>query len=355
MSKDRVFMFSSFFYSRLWIGWAWGGLTFLLFMVYIQVQLLVVLNTWFQEFYDLLQRAPEIVSAGQADQGLQQFWAYIIDFAWIVFPYIFIAVISQFLSRHFVFRWRQAMTFSYIDKWSAIQKDIEGSSQRIQEDTQRFARIVENLGLEFFESILKILAFIPILWTLSSHVSLPILSAIPGSLVWLSLCLSVGGIVISWFVGIKLPGLEYNNQKVEAAFRKQLVYGEDDKAYADPPTLVSLFRGVRHNYFRLFLHYGYFDTWRIFFLQSASIVPFVVMGPSLFTGAITLGVVIQAANAFDKVNDSFSYFLRSWTIITELRSVVRRLHEFEYAIAYTTQVTQTDISDIPILKAHRPS
>lgn len=347
-------MFTSFFCSRVWMWWAWGGLALLLLTVYVQVQLLVVLNTWYQEFYDLLQRAPDIVEEGRSEEGLVQFWDYIVEFLWIVFPYIVIAVLSQFLSRHYVFRWRQAMTFSYIEKWSVSELDIEGSSQRIQEDTQRFARIVENLGLEFFESILKILAFIPILWALSDHVSIPYLSTIPGSLVWLSLCLSVGGIVISWFVGIKLPGLEYNNQKVEAAFRKQLVYGEDDKVYADPPTLVSLFRGVRYNYFRLFLHYGYFDTWRIFFLQSASIVPFVVMGPSLFTGAITLGVVVQAANAFDKVNDSFSYFLRSWTIITELRSVVKRLREFEGAIAYTDEGLVRDVSDIPIIKAHRP-
>ena len=33
---------------------------------------------------------------------------------------------------------------------------------------------------------------------------------------------SLGGLIISWFVGIKLPGLEYNNQRVEASFRKEL-------------------------------------------------------------------------------------------------------------------------------------
>ena len=143
----------------------------------------------------------------------------------------------------------------------------------------------------------------------------------------------MGGLVISWFVGIKLPGLEYNNQKVEAAFRKQLVYAEDDKGYSYPSGLKSLFMDVRWNYFRLFLHYGYFDTWRILFLQWAALIPLLVMGPSLFTGQIvTLGIVIQAANAFDRVNDSFSYFLRSWTTITELRSVILRLYEFERSL-----------------------
>ena len=61
------------------------------------------------------------------------------------------------------------------------------------------------------------------------------------------------GLVISWLVGIKLPGLEYNNQKVEAAFRKELVYGEDDrKNYVQAPTILQLFTGIKFNYHRLF-------------------------------------------------------------------------------------------------------
>ena len=64
---------------------------------------------------------------------------------------------------------------------------------------------------------------------LSSNVVIPFFKDITGSLVWVSLVASLGGLVISWIVGIKLPGLEYNNQKVEAAFRKELVYGEDDR------------------------------------------------------------------------------------------------------------------------------
>lgn len=50
-------------------------------------------------------------------------------------------------------------------------------------------------------------------------------------------------------VGSKLPGLEFNNQKVEAAYRKELVYGEDHADRAQPATLVELFSRVRKNYF----------------------------------------------------------------------------------------------------------
>ena len=66
---------------------------------------------------------------------------------------------------------------------------------------------------------MTLIAFIPILW-LYLQISVPYLDNISGSLVWVALILSIGGIIISWLVGIKLPGLEYNNQKVEAALER---------------------------------------------------------------------------------------------------------------------------------------
>jgi peptide/bleomycin uptake transporter len=132
-----------------------------------------------------------------------------------------------------------------------------------------------------------------------------------------------------------LPGLEYNNQKVEAKFRKELVYGEDDRdAYAKPDTIFELFTGIKFNYHRLFLHYGYFDIWVNIYDQFMVIVPYLVMAPGLFTGAITLGFVIQVSNAFARVHSSFSLFTQNWTTITELRSIYKRLNEFETAIGY---------------------
>ena len=66
------------------------------------------------------------------------------------------------------------------------------------------------------------------------------------------------------------------------------------------------------------------------------IVPFLIMAPGLFTAAFTLGVMMQVVNAFGEVKDAFSVFLYNWTRITELRSIHKRLMEFETAINYNT-------------------
>ena len=191
------------------------------------------------------------------------------------------------------------MTFSYMPYWRATEAKVEGSSQRIQEDCMNFARIVESIGLQVIRALMLLIAFIPILYGLSSNVVIPWLKDINGSLVWVSLIASLGGVLISWLVGIKLPGLEYNNQVVEAAFRKELVYGEDDRIeYAKPPTILELFAGIKFNYHRLFLHYGYFDLWLIMYNQSMIIVPYIIMGPGLFTGvSLAVGKDEQGAAA----------------------------------------------------------
>ena len=334
-------MLKSFFLEKKWRLWSWGGLLLLVVSLWFQVQMTVAINTWYGKFYDLLQNAGDYVDKPQ--EGIELFFSQLISldyilngfegdlsFVVIAFPYIFLAIFTGWFTRIYGLRWREAMTFNYIPKWQAVESEIEGASQRIQEDCNRFARIIESLGLQVIRALMTLIAFIPILWTLSDKVDIPILKDIEGSLVWFTLIISLGGIVISWFVGIKLPGLEYKNQRVEAAFRKDLVLGEDDKKnYAQTETLLELFTGIRFNYHRLYLHYGYFDGWMTSYDQFMIIAPYLIMGPGLFTGLITLGVMVQVSNAFSRVHGGFALFLHNWTTITELRSIWKRLSEFE--------------------------
>lgn len=315
-------MFKSFYGNRDWFWWAYGGGLFLLISLYAQVHMSVLINTWYGHFYDILQKANE--------HTVKEFWESLLVFTHIAIPYILLATVTSYFTRLYSFRWRKAITFNYIPRWRNVNKEIEGASQRIQEDAYRFAKIVETLGLQVVRAIMTLVAFLPILWKLSNGVELEFAKNIPGSLVLVAVAVSVGGMIISWVVGIKLPGLEYNNQKVEAAFRKELVYGEDDKInYSSISSLTELFTGISFNYHRLFLHYGYFDIWLNLYDQVMVIVPYIIMGPSLFTGGITLGVLIQVSNAFEKVHGGFALLTQNWTTVTELRSIHKRLKEFE--------------------------
>lgn len=288
--------------------------------------LTVQINEWYGSFYNILQKATE--------HDIQEFWDSLMTFFYLAMPYVAVVTVTNWFTRMYAMRWREAITFSYIPRWRLVMREIEGASQRIQEDTYRFARIVETLGLQVVRAFMMVIAFIPILWTLSGGVSIEPFASIPGSLVWLAIAVSFGGIIVSWFVGWFLPGLEYNNQRVEARFRKELVYAEDDKLrYGYEETLIDLFSGIKVNYQRLFNHYGYFDLWTNILGQFMVIAPYLVMGPSLFTGAILLGTLVQVSNAFQKVYQAFSLPIENWTQITELRSIWKRLKEFEENIS----------------------
>ena len=321
-------MLTSFFGTRKWLLWSWGGLFILLSSLWMQVSITVAINEWYGGFYDLMQNSATYFDKSQV--GIDLFYDKLYDFCILAMPYVIIATITNWFTRVYGLRWREAITFDYLPKWRNVTEDIEGASQRIQEDTHKFAEIIENLGLQIVRSIMTLIAFIPVLWELSAKTDIPFFGMEGGSLVWYALVISIGGLIITWFVGAKLPGLEYNNQKVEAAYRKELVFGEDDKSnYAKPETILELFTGIRFNYQRLFNHYGYVDVWVNSYAQFMVIVPYLLVGPGLFTKLITLGVVVQVSNAFRKVHEGFGVFLYQFTTITELRSIWKRLREFE--------------------------
>ncbi|QTD65019.1 peptide antibiotic transporter SbmA [Acinetobacter towneri] len=307
-----------------WQRWSVWGSAFILFNIWFGVQVNVVVNAWYNPFYDLIQK---MLSSGGGD--VNELYAGVLTFLYIAMVAVTLMVLNLFFVSHYVFRWRTAMNNYYTAHWEKL-RHIEGASQRIQEDTMRFARTMETLGVNLVEALMTLLAFLPVLFSLSVHVkALPIVGEIPYALVWAAVGWAVFGTVVLIVVGAKLPGLEFNNQKVEAAYRKELVYGEDHAERADPLSLKELFSKVRLNYFRLYFHYAYFNLVRIWYMQLDNIYGLFVLFPSIAAGAITLGLMMQIANVFGKVRESFQYLIASWPTIIELLSIHKRLKAFE--------------------------
>ncbi|MEM5473780.1 peptide antibiotic transporter SbmA [Hoeflea sp. AS60] len=315
-----------FFYSpHRWQLWSILGSIFILFTTYFGVQVSVALNNWRRPFFDQFQQA--LTGDGTVSQA--DLYGLILIFVQIAFVSTAVFVVTRFFVSHYIFRWRTAMNNFYMERWPRVRK-IEGASQRVQEDTMRFASIMEGLGVAFVDAVMTLVAFLPILWSLSQYVTeLPLVGAIPHALFIALLFWAAFGTGLLAMVGIKLPGLEFRNQRVEAAYRKELVYGEDDEARAQPPTARQLFDDVRQNYFRLYFHYMYFNVARGFYLQADNIYVHVLLVPTIVTGKITLGIWQQILTAFGQVSSSFQFLINSWTTIVELISIYKRLHAFE--------------------------
>ena len=324
----RGFMFRSFFLNRRWAGWSVFCTALILAGVWFKVQLDVQINDWFGTFYDEIER----ILKKPGSVSLEDFLLLPLAFARIAGIAIVLTIGLEFVGKHYIFRWRTAMTEYYLSHWDKV-RHIEGASQRIQEDTMRFAKIMETLGESFVRALLTLAAFLPLLWELSRQVRvLPWIGEVEHSLVFVSLLFSLAGTAVLAAVGAKLPGLEYINQRVEAAYRKELVYGEDDAARARPETVRELFDRVRRNNYVLYAHYLYFDLARWSYLQFAVMVPYIVLAPSLLAGLLTLGTMQKVVRAFNKVQDAFQFLILSWTTIVELLSIYKRLKGFEEQI-----------------------
>lgn len=213
-------MFSSFFASKKWALWAYGGVLVLILSLVYQTNINVAINAWYKEFYDLAQNAIDSDSKRMqkgveeclkhsgddakcrvkqaelelytkyekciSDNNLNKdegqtgvcapsyqaivdfkadgFWRQIWRFLYLAMPYVIVYTITQFFASHWMFRWRDAMTFAYMESWRKCVCDIEGSSQRIQEDIYRFSKLMENIGLKIIRALMILIAFLPVLW-----------------------------------------------------------------------------------------------------------------------------------------------------------------------------------------------
>src|SRR5262249_51113079 len=154
----------------------------------------------------------------------------------------------------------------------------------------RFSTTIEQLGVSLVGSVMTLIAFLPVLFKIGAGITeLPFIGHVPHALVWAALFWSIFGTLFLALVGMRLPGLQFRNQRVEASYRKELVYAEDDAERAQPQTVAQLFANVRKNYFRLYFNYMYFNIARIFYLQADSLFSIVVLIPSIVAGALTLG------------------------------------------------------------------
>jgi len=315
----------NFFKTREWGLWAWGGSLAILVSLWYQVQLDVKINDWFGSFYDMIGDA----LSGDRTVSLGEYYGELATFGGIAALYVAVALSVSFFTQHWLFRWRTSMVESYHELFHKA-RGIEGASQRVQEDTVKLSRIMENLGVSLVESVMVLVAFFPILMSLSAGITVTFFGEWQYGLVTSAIIWSLGITVVLLVVGqlLRLVNLEYDIQAREAAYRKILVIAEDDGTVR-PMQLNEVFDTVRKIHYKNYARYAVFNVARLSCLQANVLVGYVILAPAIVSGAITLGVMQQILRAFGRVEGSMMYIFKSWSTIIELLSVYKRLKEFE--------------------------
>ena len=387
-------MFAEFFLRSHWktLAVAWGGLVvvlgYSLFLAWIKAQI----NDFYTQFYDLMQMAGTVAAIDERDSGSGDFgalladyraqvWAQLWRFAAIVAPLVGASPAAKWARSAWAFAWRAALMQAYLRAWDTTKEPIEGASQRLHEDTQRFCGALQGCLATLLDAVFTLAVFTPILLGLSAKVPPPVsCGLLDGAWLWLTALAAAGvGLGGAATFGQKLVGLEVNNQRVEAALRKDLVLLETTPAViVGVPThaLVgdgssqragevrhyapSLYFGLtlqrlRRNYHALFRHFSLLNFWLSLYDQTMVIFPYLVAAPLLFADdpadRITLGTLVQLSNSFDKVFSSLSVIAENWGAVNEFRSVLRRLREFE-AKLYLGRPPRSSSSNCLLLPPH---
>jgi putative ATP-binding cassette transporter len=300
----------------------------------------VAFSEWNRRFYDSLQNKDEAA-----------FWLEMGNFGWIAALAIAFGVARGLVSPYLRLRWRRWLTGHYLDHWLdgrgyyriELERKVDNADQRISEDLRLLGFYTMTLLLGLISAVATLISFLFILWQLSGPMSLAFIGldvVIPGYMVWAALIYAFLGTWLANLVGRRLIPLNFLQQRYEANFRFGLMRvrenAEGIALYRGEPrenaVLEERFTDVFNNAWRVLVTEMQLVFYQIGYGQLAIIFPYLVTAPRFFAGAITLGIVMQTAQAFGQVQSALSFFIDNYTNVAELRAVMDRLKGLQTAI-----------------------
>lgn len=321
--------------------WKARGLLFVIVALALAaVYLEVLFNTWNREFYNALETKNYKVFT-------EQLWR----FSYLAFTFIAVAIYRIYLTQSLQMRWRMWLTRQYMDRWLQHQAyyrieqtgTADNPDQRIAEDLNLLTSATLSLTLGLLSSVVTLISFIGILWSVSGPISFMLASqeiTIPGYMVWFAIAYAgVGSLVVGW-VGWPLVSKNYFRQRFEADFRFGLIrVRENAEAVAlyrgeteEAAQLGGRFQRIRDNWWGIMRTTKSLNLVSTFYSQFANIFPFLMAAPRYFSGAITLGGLMQISSAFGQVQGALSWFISAFSDLAEWKASVNRLAGFHAAV-----------------------
>ena len=322
------------------------------------VGLNVLFNQWNNRFYTALQAKDW--DAFVREMGI---------FCGLATVYIALAVYQLYLNQWLQIRWRRWLTRHYLGEWlhgaNHYRMQLQGDAadnpdQRITDDVKMFVDQTLNICVGFLSAVVTLASFIVILWGLSADSPLTLFGSefhIPGYLVWGALIYAVFGTVLTHWIGSPLVGLSFEQQRLEADFRFNLVrVRENSEQIAllrgesiERQRLLERFGRVSDNWFAIMRRTMRLTAFTSSYAQAAVVFPYILVAPAYFADKIPLGGMTQTASAFSSVQQALSFFITVYRTLAEWRAVIERLDGFETAIASATRLA-TSVHSLNIVR-----
>lgn len=302
----------------------------ILFLTVLGVRLSVLISYVSNGVFTSLQRG---------DVGA--FWSVIGIFSLI----LVITIAHQLLNVYIVgvlnIRWRAWTNELVLDDYMSggayhrvgfTKNGVDNPDQRIQEDVAAFVTTSLILVNGTIDAMLSLLSFTFVLWQLSATLSVLGLE-IPRAMLIIAYAYAIIATVIAFRIGRPLIRLNFLDQMLTGSFRYALVRLRDASEHVvlyrgertERDTLDTRFAAIVANAWSL-LHRGLkFSGVNFVFTQASVIIPYLIQGPRVLSGQISIGDVTQTTTAFGQVHGSLSFFRNAYDDFARYRAVLIRL------------------------------
>ncbi len=324
----------------------------IVFFNLLAVRLNILFSEWHKAMYDALQQMNESV-----------FWIQMIVFSGIATVHVSNVLLTYYFTQRFTIQWRTWLNAQMLEKWlenqayyktQYIYNQLDNPDQRIQQDVQSYVSRSLGFATGVISSVVSIVAFTGILWTLSGDMPIAGIT-IPHALVFLVFIYVLISSVFAFKIGRPLINLNFANERLNANYRYSLIRL---KEYAES---IAFFRGEKMEKNLLFKQFKQVidNVWQIVYRtlklagfnlavsQVSVVFPFIIQASRFFSQQIKLGDLMQTAQAFGQVQSALSFFRNSYDEFAEYRAVLNRLTGFYTAINQANQTSNTDIQNNP--------
>lgn len=302
-----------------------------------QVALAIRLNLWNADFFDALER-----------RSMDRFLTQIGVFALIIAGAVLANALHMVARRRLNIAWRAWLTERVVGDWmtearqyqvAQIPGDHDNPDGRIAEDIRIATEFAIDLANSLLYATLLLVTFVGLLWNLSGRVMLLGLD-IPGHMVALSFAYAAAGSVAAFLLGRPLVRATDLRQTREADFRFGLVRARET---AEPIALArgearergrisALFDGIRPAWGEQTKGLSRLTGFSAGYLTLAPVFPILVTTPRYIEGAISLGGLMQIAQAFQQVTAALSWPVDNLQRIAEWRASVERVLALEEGV-----------------------
>ena len=269
------------------------------------------------------------------------FWKAVLTFVIVAFISIALNLWAIYISNLQIIRWRQWTNTQVLTDWLSgtayhrgrfVADPVDNPEQRIQADVASFTNDSQDLVLGLIGSMLTLVSFTAILWTLSGPLTIgPV--TLPRALVVIAYVFIIASTFIAIRIGRPLIRLNFLSERLSASYRYSLTRVRDNSEPialyggegVEEQGLQTRFSAVIANAWALVFRNLKFVAFNSVVSQISNIVPLVVQAPRFFASQITLGDIQQSAQAFGNVSDALSFFRTTYDNFAAYRATLDRL------------------------------